>query len=88
MPLIGFPGGEWWKVIMQGKFIGALYQHFINHFFIHLVPQGNRGQRLGFPPGEDGGSVRSRQVIYLTPYRTDLIGLPAIHPQPLARQPI
>ena len=39
---------------MQREFVRALYQYLIDDLLIHLVPQGDGGEGLGFTPGENG----------------------------------
>ena len=57
-----------------------MVEYLIHHFLIALGAEGNRGERLGFTPGEYCRAVRSWQVVYLAPDGADFIGGAPIEP--------
>ena len=75
---LGFAGREGREVIVQEETLGTLVENVVHHLFVEFCTEGNGGEALSLATGENGASVRTGQIIYLTPDRADVGSLAAV----------
>ena len=71
-------GAEGREVVMQQETLFALVQNIVHYFLIESGTESGGHERLRFATGENGASVRTRQIVHFAPDGADLVGLTAI----------
>ena len=80
---LSLTGRERWEVVVEHETLIAACHHTVDHLLVELCAEGDRSERHGLTALEDSTSVGHRQRAHLAPDRTHLVGLTAIHAEPL-----